>query len=123
MSQPEVWTVGRFLQWTTDYLKQHGSTARGWMPRCCWPSRSGCRRIELYTAFDDVPSEKPRTAFRDLVRQRAAGKPVAYLVGRREFYSLSFRVTPDVLIPRPETELLVVTLFDLAKGRASSEPS
>jgi release factor glutamine methyltransferase len=42
--------------------------------------------------------------------------PVAYLVGRREFYSLSFRVTPEVLIPRPETELLVVAVLDLAKA-------
>jgi release factor glutamine methyltransferase len=43
---------------------------------------------------------------------------VAYLVGRREFYSLSFRVTPDVLIPRPETELLVVALLDLARNHS-----
>src|SRR5208337_4494041 len=56
----------------------------------------------------------------DLVRRRAEGTPVAYLVGRREFYSLSFHVTPDVLIPRPETELLVVAVLDLAKeGRES----
>ena len=122
MSQPEVWTVGRLLQWTTDYLKQHQVDSPRLDAEVLLAESLGCRRIELYTTFDDVPGEKPRTAFRDLVRQRAAGKPVAYLVGRREFYSLSFRVTPDVLIPRPETELLVVTLLDLAKGRASSEP-
>ena len=63
------------------------------------------------------PANQPRTAFRDLVRRRAEGAPVAYLVGHREFYSLSFRVSPAVLIPRPETELLVVTLLDLAKPR------
>jgi release factor glutamine methyltransferase len=45
---------------------------------------------------------------------------VAYLVGRREFYSLSFRVTPDVLIPRPETELLVISVLDLAKKLSAS---
>jgi len=82
----------------------------------------GCQRIELYTAFEDVPNEEKRTTFRELVRRRAEGTPVAYLVGRREFYSLSFKVGPGVLIPRPETELIVVTLLDLAKRRADSSP-
>ena len=88
----------------------------------------GRQRIELYTTFDELPGDDARAAFRELVRRRAEGTPVAYLVGRREFYSLSFRVTPDVLIPRPETELLVVAALDLAKtkgegGRARSGPS
>ena len=64
----------------------------------------GCQRIALYTAFEETPDETVRTAFRELVRRRAEGTPVAYLVGRREFFSLSFRVNSDVLIPRPETE-------------------
>jgi release factor glutamine methyltransferase len=79
----------------------------------------GCERIRLYTAFDDVVSEEVRTNFRELVKRRAAGEPVAYLVGRREFYSLNFRVTPDVLIPRPETEFVVVAALDVLKSRKS----
>jgi release factor glutamine methyltransferase len=55
-----------------------------------------------------------------LVRRRAEGTPVAYLVGHREFYSLDFLVTPDVLIPRPETELIVVALLDHVKARPTS---
>ena len=66
-----------------------------------------------------MPSEGQRTAFREFVRRRAEGTPVAYLVGRREFYSLSFRGTPDVLIPRPETELLVVATLDLVKEKGA----
>ena len=58
---------------------------------------AGCQRIDLYTRFDEPAPEALRTSFRELVRRRAEGMPVAYLVGRREFYSLSFRVTPDVL--------------------------
>jgi release factor glutamine methyltransferase len=72
----------------------------------------------LYTAFEEMAAEPLREAFRDLVRRRAAGTPVAYLVGHREFFSLSFQVTPDVLIPRPESELLVVRVLDLAKSNA-----
>src|SRR5262249_27763730 len=80
----------------------------------------GCERIMLYTAFDEVVSDEIRGRFRELVRQRAEGVPVAYLVGRREFYSLSFRVTPDVLIPRPETEFVVVAALDAIKGSGFS---
>ena len=81
----------------------------------------GCQRIDLYTAFGDEASEEVRTAFRELVRRRAAGEPVAYLVGHREFYSLDFEVTPEVLIPRPETELVVVALLDHVKKRQPSD--
>src|SRR5262249_61506393 len=70
------------------------------------------------TRFDEEPNATVRDAYRGLLRQRAEGKPVAYLVGKREFYSLSFRVTPDVLIPRPETEFVVIRLLDLAASRA-----
>ena len=122
MSENAPWTVGRLLQWTADYLKSNGADSPRLDAEILLAKAIGCRRIELYTAFDDVPDDECRTAFRELVRRRAAGTPVAYLVGRREFYSLSFRVTEDVLIPRPETELLVVTLLDLAKRRALGEP-
>ena len=111
----EPWTVGRLLQWTTDYLKDHGSESPRLDAEVLLAHALGCQRIELYTAFEDTPGEEARSAFRALVRRRAEGVPVAYMVGRREFYSLSFRVTPDVLIPRPETELLVVAVLDLAK--------
>src|SRR5207249_9365131 len=81
----------------------------------------GCKRIDLYAAYGDVADELIRTAFRELVRRRAAGTPVAYLVGHREFYALDFEVTPDVLIPRPETELLVVVLLDHVKQRPPAD--
>lgn len=122
MSTAEVWTVGRLLQWTTDYLKSRGAETPRLDAEVLLAQAMGCRRIELYTTFDEVPRDELRTAFRELVRHRAEGTPVAYLVGRREFYSLNFRVGPGVLIPRPETELLVVALLDLAKGRSSGEP-
>jgi release factor glutamine methyltransferase len=118
----EAWTVGRLLTWTADYLKGTGSDTSRLDAEVLLAESLGCRRIELYTSFDNQPHESVRTAFRTLVRRRADGAPVAYLVGHREFYSLDFRVTPDVLIPRPETELLVVTLLDLAKQQTSVSP-
>jgi release factor glutamine methyltransferase len=117
MSEQESWTIGRLLQWTTKYLSDRGSSSARLDAELLLAHARGCRRIELYTAFDEPAAEPIRAAFRELVRRRAEGTPVAYLVGRREFYSLSFRVTPDVLIPRPETEFLVIALTDLVKSR------
>ncbi len=111
----ESWTVGRLLTWTADYLKKHGSSTPRLDAEVLLAQVRSCERIELYTTFNEEVSEEVRAAFRELIRQRAQGKPVAYLVGHREFYSLSFRVTPDVLIPRPETEDLVVALLDVAR--------
>lgn len=113
MTQPETWTVGRLLTWTADYLKKSGSPSARLDAEVLLAAARKCERIALYTAFEEIVADDVRTAFRDLVKRRAAGAPVAYLVGKKEFYSLSFRVTPDVLIPRPETEHLVVVAADL----------
>ena len=121
MSTDDAWTVGRLLQWTADYLQTHRSESPRLDAEVLLAHALGCQRIELYTSFDETPGEGVRGTFRELVRRRAEGTPVAYLVGRREFYSLSFRVTPDVLIPRPETELLVVAALDLAKQMREGE--
>ena len=115
MSQAQDWTVGQLLKWTTDYLKRHRSDSPRLDAEVLLAEALGCRRIDLYAAFGELPDEEVRTAFRELVRRRAEGAPVAYLVGHREFFSLDFRVTPDVLIPRPESELLVVAMLDLAR--------
>jgi release factor glutamine methyltransferase len=116
----EAWTIGRLLNWTIDYLGKHGVENPRLDAEVLLAEARGCRRIDLYAAFGEPASDETRTAFRELVRRRAAGTPVAYLVGRREFYSMDFVVTPDVLIPRPPTEHLVVALLDQVKKRGSA---
>lgn len=124
MAEQESWTIGRLLTWTTDYLKQHGADSPRLDAEVLLAHARGCQRIELYTAFDAEVSDDVRAAFRELVKRRAAGTPVAYLVGKREFYSLSLRVTPDVLIPRPETEFLVIAALDEIKRlKPESQPT
>lgn len=122
MSDSDVWTIGRLLTWTTDFLKQRNSTSPRLDAEILLANARGCERIELYTAFEEEPTDEVRTAFRELVRRRSEGEPVAYLVGQREFYSLAFKVTPDVLIPRPETEFVVVALLDAIKAMAQRPP-
>jgi len=122
MSETEAWTIGRLLEWTTQFLADHDAESPRLDAEVLLAHARGCERIELYTTWADEADEPLRQRYRELVRQRADGVPVAYLVGHREFYSLRFRVTPDVLIPRPETELLVVRLLDLAAGEGNSRP-
>jgi release factor glutamine methyltransferase len=117
----ESWTILRLLTWTTDYLKSHGSESPRLDAEVLLAHARGCERIMLYAAFDSSVDEAIRSKFRELVRRRADGVPVAYLVGKREFYSLSFRVTPDVLIPRPETEFVVVAALDALKEVQNSK--
>lgn len=116
----EAWTVGRLLTWTTDWLATRGSDTPRLDAEVLLAHVRGCQRIMLYTAFDTVVDDDERGRFRALVKRRGDGEPVAYLVGAREFFSLPFAVTGDVLIPRPETEGLVVRAIDL--GRPAAAP-
>ena len=118
----DSWTIGRLLKWTTDFLKQRGAESPRLDAEVLLAAAKGCERIALYTSFEDEADEALRTRFRALVKRRAEGTPVAYLVGKKEFFSLTFEVTPDVLIPRPETELLVMELLDRAKEFGGGEP-
>ncbi|QDU95516.1 peptide chain release factor N(5)-glutamine methyltransferase [Lignipirellula cremea] len=120
MATSEPWTVERLLGWTTDYLKKQGAEQPRLEADLLLAHACGCERIELYTQrFKEEPDEAIRTSFRSLVKRRAEGEPTAYLLGRKEFYSLPFRVTADVLIPRPETEYLVMALLDEAGKRTA----
>lgn len=115
-SQPTAtWTIGQLLDWTTEYLRQHGSASARLDAEVLLAHARQCSRIDLYTSFKDVADDALRGRFRELVRRRSEGTPVAYLVGHREFYSTLFEVSPAVLIPRPETEFVLTTLFDLVK--------
>lgn len=120
MSQAETWTVTRLLQWTQEYLEKYGSESPRLDAEVLLGHAAGCARIELYARFQEPVEDDVKAQFRELVKQRAAGTPVAYLVGNREFYSLKFEVTRDVLIPRPETETLVLESIELAKPLAES---
>jgi len=103
----QVWTLLRLIHWTRDHFMRRQVDSPRLAAEILLAHVLGCERMALYTRFAEVPSEAQRTAFRELVRRAADHEPVAYLVGHRGFYSLQMAVTPDVLIPRPETELLV----------------
>src|SRR3954454_6819013 len=111
----ERWTVGRLLTWTTDFLKRRGAESPRLDAEVLLARVLGWERVQLYTHYEDEVGEQPRGAFRALIRRRAEGMPVAYLVGRKEFYSIALAVTPAVLIPRPDSEFVVVEFLAVTK--------
>lgn len=114
----DVWTVKRILEWTIPHLKSHGSESPRLDAEILLAHARSCPRIQLYTSYDAPLTDAQRSTMRDLVKRRAAAEPVAYLVGHREFFGLDFRVTKDVLIPRPDTETLVVEAIEQLKPQA-----
>lgn len=95
------------LRLSTEYLAAHGSASPRLDAELLLAEALGLRRIDLYLRHDQPVREPELSAVRELVRRRAAGEPIAYITGTREFYNRSFDVGPAVLIPRPETETLV----------------
>lgn len=116
-----TWTVGRLLQWTTQWFNERQVeggrlTAELLLARAC-----GCNKIDLYTRWDTEPSAEQRAAFRELIRRAGEHIPIAYLLGERDFYALPFTVTPAVLVPRPETEALVQRVIELCRAESLRE--
>ena len=111
------------LEWTTGHLKKHGSDTARLDAEILLAHARGCQRIQLYTAYDEPLTDAVRATMRDLVQRRVQAEPVAYLVGHREFFSLNFRVTRDVLIPRPDTETLVIEIIEGVKTLVAARAS
>ena len=105
---PPVWTIKALLAWTTEFLKSKGNEAAKREAELLLGHVLGCKRVDLFVRFEEQPTDAERTKFRELIHRRVAGWPVAYLVGGREFYLLTFDVDPAVLVPRPDTETLVL---------------
>lgn len=99
--------VGAVLRLSTEHLARARVASPRLDSELILAHVLGLSRIDLYLQFDRPLLESELEPIRDLLRRRAAGCPVAYLVGAREFHSLNFTVSPAVLIPRPESELLV----------------
>ena len=92
----DAWTIGRLLHWTTGWLAQHGVDQPRLSAELLIARAMDCKKIELYTRFEVVAAPERLATLRELVRQAAEHAPIAYLVGRKEFYSLDFEVTPAV---------------------------
>lgn len=113
----KLWTVGRILKWTEQYFGTKGVESPRLDAEVLLSHVLNKERIYLYVHFDEPLEAGELASYRELVRQRAGRVPVAYLVGEREFMGISLRVNPSVLIPRPETEILVQAALDRLQER------
>ncbi|MCI0459011.1 MAG: peptide chain release factor N(5)-glutamine methyltransferase [Gemmataceae bacterium] len=111
------WTVGQLLEWTKRFLGEKGCESPQPDAEVLLAHALGCKRIDLYgRLYGEQATEGVRQRYRELVRKRVEGCPVAYLVGRKEFYKLELEVSAAVLIPRPDSETVVVECLALARG-------
>jgi len=113
-------TIAEVLKLSADYLLKHGSDSSRLDAELLLAHALKLRRLDLYLKFDQPLGEPELTAYRALVASRGKGEPVAYLIGHKEFMGLDFEVTRDVLVPNPDTEVLVqraVTIARETEGR------
>ena len=103
----EVWTIGAILKWTGQYFAEKGVENPRLDAEVLLSNILKKERIYLYVEFDKPLLPQELTSFREAIKKRVAKQPVAYILGYKEFMGLEFKVTPAVLIPRPDTEILV----------------
>jgi release factor glutamine methyltransferase len=114
------WTIKKLLEWITEYLTEKNIDSPRLSAEMLLSHVLQMQRIELYTNFDKAVDAQNLARLRELVKRAAQDEPVAYLIGRTEFYSLGIIVNRNCLIPRPETELLTeraIEFLRLRKGR------
>ncbi len=121
-----VRTLMEVVRLSSGYLESHGSGSPRLDAELLAATALGIRRLDIYLQFDRPLEELQLAAIRELVRRRGDGEPVAHITGEREFHGRTFAVTPDVLIPRPETETLVALALQRAArhgGSACASPT
>ena len=117
MAERELWTIRRLLTWTTDFFKTRGIDSPRLDAEVLLAAVLGKDRMYLYVHFDEPLEPAELSTFRGYVKERGAHTPTAYVLGRREFMGLVFRVTRDTLVPRPDTEILVQSAVDFLCAR------
>ncbi len=115
------WTILKLLRWTTSYFQSRGIDSPRADAEILLAHALNLDRIDLYLKYDQPMFSEELGLYRSLIKRRANREPVAYIVGTKEFWSLPLSVTDAVLIPRPETEILVEKTLELLKSTPSPD--
>jgi release factor glutamine methyltransferase len=116
----ESWTILRMILWSAEYLTGKGVEAGRLDAEWLLSAALGVDRLQLYLRFDQPLSPEEREAFKPLLRRRASREPLQYIIGRAAFRQLELKTDSRVMIPRPETEVLVQEVLDWASAAAGS---
>lgn len=103
----KIWTIGRILKWTEQYFRDKGIESPRLDAEVLLAHVLEKQRIYLYVHFDEPLQPAELAAYREMIKQRVLRVPVAQILGEKEFMGLTFKVTADTLVPRPDTEILV----------------
>lgn len=112
----KIWTIGRILKWTEQYFKDKGIESPRLDAEVLLAHVLEKQRIYLYVHFDEPLQPGELAAYREMVKQRVLRVPVAQILGEKEFMGLTFKVTADTLVPRPDTEILVQAAVERLKA-------
>jgi len=115
------WTIQKLLNWTTKHLTDKGVDSPRLSAELLLGHIVGLKRIELYTHFDKPVGKQQLDKLRDLLERASQQEPIAYIIGKTEFYSLELNITADCMIPRPETELLVERAIEFLRKRTGKQ--
>lgn len=108
----EKWNIGAILQWTGQYFADKGVESPRLDAEVLLSHILGKDRLYLYVHFEQPLEDSELAAFRAAVLRRAKREPVAYIIGQKEFMGHLFSVSPAVLVPRPDTEILVEAVLE-----------
>lgn len=122
MTEAKAWTIRDLLKVTSDYLKQKDIESPRLNAEVLLAHVLALSRVELYLRFDQPLNEEELSRYRALVKRRLGREPLQYITGSQEFWSLDFEVGPSVLIPRPESEMLVETALSLWRAGRIPHP-
>ncbi len=109
---PGAWTIAKIVDWSTNHLAKSGSGSARLDVELMLSEVLGISRIQIYTQFERPVLIPEREKFKAFLKRRVAGEPVAYILGRKDFFGRTFSVSSDVLIPRLETEMIVEAVLD-----------
>lgn len=125
--EPTTWTIKRCLDWTRDYLRDKGEERPRYIAEWLLSAATGMNRLFIYTNFDQPLNKRELDRMHEYVVRRAKGEPVQYIVGKAQFRSIEVACEAPVLIPRPETEMLVEEVLSyideevLGRGMGAAE--
>jgi release factor glutamine methyltransferase len=117
----EVWTVLRMMEWSGEYLEDKGVVCGRLDAEHLLASVLGLGRLDLYLQFDRPLVAAELDRYRPLLKRRARREPLQYILGRAAFRELDLEVDGRVLIPRPETEILLDEVLEWAKAHAGAQ--
>ncbi len=117
----KIWTIGRILKWTEQYFKDKGIESPRLDAEVLLAHVLEKQRIYLYVHFDEPLQPGELAAYREMIKKRVLRVPVAQILGEKEFMGLTFKVTADTLVPRPDTEILVQAAVDRLRAMAGEE--